>query len=232
MANHASEASIASVDSITVWGDFTCPWSHLAWRRTELLADDGVEVDWRTVEHDPWHHLTSLDTTDRLTALHDELPAVLGHLLPGEPFPYVLKGQVPFTGAATSAYAEAHAGGVARQVRRKLFNAFWQDGVDLGDPRILRTMLAEDMLASSSPSEPVWRWGLAVDVTGGPISNEAWHLVRDWRSQWEELGGTVPTVVVGEHAFVGVAAVDWLGTQVHERGLDTWDDLSREHAAA
>ena len=108
-----------STKRITVWGDFTCPWSHLAWRRTEVLADDGVDVDWRTVEHDPWHHLTPTDVTDRFQALHAEAAEVLTHLLPGEPLPYTLKGHVPFTGAATSAYAEAYAAGVARPALRR-----------------------------------------------------------------------------------------------------------------
>ncbi len=220
------------VEAIIAWGDFTCPWSHLAWRRTEQLADDGVAVDWRTVEHDPWHHLTPLDVTDRFRALHDELPKVLEHLLPGEHLPYTLAGHVPFTGAATSAYAEAYASDVARPVRRLLFEAFWQHSVDLADARVLRPLLADEIIKGSSTSEPVWRWGQAVDVTGGPISSAAWHLVRDWRSQWQGLGGTVPALVVDGRAIIGVDAVDWLGAQVRGRGLDAWDDPHREHHAA
>jgi len=217
---------------ITAWGDFTCPWSHLAWRRTEVLAGDGVAIDWRTVEHDPWHYVTPTEVTDRFRALHDEVPQVLAHLLPGEPLPATLKGHVPFTGAATSAYAEAYAAGVARPVRRRLFEAFWENGIDLDDARVLRTLLADDLLKGSSTSEPVWRWGNACDVTGGPISTAAWHLVRDWRSQWKEIGQTVPTLVVDGQAIVGVDAVDWLGSQLRERGIDTWDDRGREHPAA
>lgn len=217
---------------ITAWGDFTCPWSYLAWRRTELLAEDGVSIDWRTVEHDPWHHLTPLDVTDRYRALHAELPQVLAHLLPGEPLPHTLAGHVPFTGAATSAYAEAYAAEVARPVRRTLFESFWEHGIDLGDAKVLRTLLADELLAGSSTSEPVWRWGQAVDVTGGPISGAAWHLVRDWGSQWKELGGTVPTLLVEGRAIIGVDAVDWLGAQVRDRGLDSWDDPQRDHPAA
>ncbi|MDV3222941.1 DsbA family protein [Intrasporangium sp.] len=219
-------------DRITVWGDFTCPWSHLAWRRTELLADDGVEIDWRTVEHEPWRHVGPADVIARHRSLHDEVQQVLGHLLPGEPFPYAPPTHVPFTGAATSAYAEAYAAGVDRPVRRTLFRSFWEDGTDLGDARILRELVADELLGSSSTSEPVWRWGLAVDVTGGPVSGAAWHLVRDWRSQWREVGGTVPTVLVGGRRIVGVEAVDWLGAQVRDRGLAAWDDPQREHSAA
>jgi hypothetical protein len=223
---------IGRIGRITVWGDFTCPWSHLAWRRTERLAGEGVAIDWRTVEHDPWHHLNPTDVTDRFRALHDEVPQVVAHLLPGEPLPYTLKGHVPFTGAATSAYAEAYDAGVSRPVRRRLFEAFWQNGVDLDDARVLRALLADDLLKGSSTSEPVWRWGLACDVTGGPISSAAWHLIRDWRSQWKDLGGTVPTLVVDGRGIIGVDAVDWLGMRLRGRGLDAWDDREREHPAA
>ena len=228
----ATELRNTRIKRMTVWGDFTCPWSHLAWRRTEALADDGVEIDWRTTEHDPWHQLSRTELSDRFQALQAEVSQVLTHLLPGEPLPYTLKGHVPFTGAATSAYAEAYAAGVARPVRRRLFEAFWANGVDLDDARVLRTLLVDDLLKGSSTSEPVWRWGLACDITGGPISGAAWHLIRDWRSQWQEVGGTVPTIVVDGQAIVGVDAVDWLGTQLRERGLDAWDDRGREHPAA
>ena len=137
---------------------------------------------------------------------------MLTHLLPGESLPYTLKGHVPFTGAATSAYAEAYAADVARPVRRRLFEAFWENGLDLNDARVLRALLAADLLEVVD-LEPVWRWGHACDVAGGPISSAAWHLVRDWRSQWKEVGGTVPTLVVDGQAIIGADAVDWLGTQ-------------------
>lgn len=218
---------------IRVWGDFTCPWSYLAWRRTELLADEGLLIDWRTVEHDPWHYLRPVDVTDRYQSLHDELPQVLGHLRPGESLPYTLTGHVPFTGAATSGYAEAYEAGVPREVRKVLFDAFWCHGVDLADARVVRTLLIDEMLKGTSGSEPVQLWGYAVDVTGGPITNGAWQRIRDWRSQWHELGGTVPTVVTPEgQAIIGVDAVDWLGDQVEAVVPHAWDDPAREHAAA
>jgi len=132
----ATELRDTRINRMTVWGDFTCPWSHLAWRRTEALADDGVAIDWRTTEHDPWHQLSRTELSDRFQALQAEVAQVLTHLLPGEPLPYTLKGHVPFTGAATSAYAEAYAADVARPVRRRLFEAFWENGVDLDDARV------------------------------------------------------------------------------------------------
>ena len=108
MATELQSMRIGRIRRITVWGDFTCPWSHLAWRRSELLADEGVAIDWRTVEHDPWHHLNPTEVTDRFRALHDEVPQVLTHLLPGEPLPYTLKGHVPFTGTREIELMMAH----------------------------------------------------------------------------------------------------------------------------
>lgn len=225
-------ASAPGSERLTVWGDFTCPWSHLAWLRTERLADDGIEVDWRTVEHDPWHHLAPGEQAARRQALHDELPEVATHLLPGEPMPHALPGSVPFTGAATSGYAEAYVAGVARAARRSLFEAFWHSGADLGNPRTVRGLIGEAIMAGHSPSEPVARWGYAVDVSGGPVSSQAWHLVRDWRGQWQALGGTVPSLVVDGRALIGVEAVDWLGQRLQARGLDSWDGAARDHPAA
>lgn len=228
----ATRGAESSPDRITVWGDFTCPWSHLAWLRTERLADAGVEIDWRTVEHDPWHHLRDGEQRQRRQALQDELSDVATHLLPGEPMPHALPGSVPFTGAATSGYAEAYAAEVARGARRALFEAFWRHGADLGNPKVVRDLIDQDILAGYSRSEPVARWGYSVDVTGGPVSSAAWHLVRDWRGQWREHGRTVPSLVVEGRQVIGVEAVDWLGAQLRSRGLATWDDPAGEHVAA
>ncbi|MEO7131993.1 MAG: DsbA family protein [Dermatophilaceae bacterium] len=222
----------AELDTITIWGDFTCPWSYLAWARSELLVADGATVDWRTVEHDPWHYLSPVALSDRYQGLHAEMPQVLAHLLPDEDLPYTLAGFVPFTAAATSAYAEAYVSGVGQVVRDRLFTAFWRHGVDLNNAKILQTMLADDVRQGTSSSELVQYWGYALDVTGGPITSEGWQVIRDWRAQWQKASGVTPTLVVGSgEPIIGVAAVDWLGERVRERDL-LRDDRNREHPAA
>jgi hypothetical protein len=215
------------VRRIVVHGDFTCPWSYLTWRRTELLRVDGVEIDWRTVEHDPWHVVGPGEATDRVTALRAELGRVQQHLLPGEVLPHVPGGPVPFTGAATAAYAEAYAAQVAAPVRRLLFESFWQRGVDLNAPKVVRTLLVDEMRQCASDVELLSLWGYAIDQTGGPITGSGWRTMRSWRAEWDGLcaapdaGHVVPIVRVDDHAPVrGVAAVDAIGALLSDRGLD------------
>lgn len=213
---------------VLVYGDFTCPWSYLTWRRTELLRAAGVAIDWRSVEHDPWHTLRPIDISDRFGALRAELARVEQHLLPGEVLPRTLAGFVPFTGAATSGYAEAYVAGVAGPVRRLLFEAFWRRGVDLNDARVVRTLLVDAVRRGSSTSELVGRWGYALDVTGGPVTHAGWEAVRDWRVAWaataaddRSVAGVIPVVMVdGEDPVHGVAAVDRVGRLVADAGLD------------
>lgn len=218
----------ATATRVTAWGDFTCPWSYLTWRRTEVLRAAGVAIDWRSVEHDPWHTLRPIDVTDRFVQLRAELPRVEQHLLPGEVLPRTLAGFVPFTGAATSAYAEASVAGVAAPVRRQLFEAFWRRGIDLNDARVVRTLLIDQVRRGTSTTELVGVWGYALDVTGGPITHAGWQTVRDWRTSWRatatddpSVAGVVPVVVVeGEAPVHGVAAVDRVGRLVADAGLD------------
>jgi hypothetical protein len=230
--------SAGSVSRVVVHGDFTCPWSYLTWRRTEALRADGVQVDWHTVEHDPWHVVGPVDAGDRFTALRSELDRVQEHLLPGEVLPHTLAGFVPFTGAATSGYAEAYGAHVGAPARRLLFEAFWRRGVDLNDARVVRILLVDAMRGCVSEVELLTLWGYALDVTGGPITRAGWQTVRGWRAEWDKLcadpdtGHVVPIVQVDDHAPVfGVEAVDRVGALLSARGLDPGQvDFGRDPA--
>lgn len=226
-----------SPSTITVYGDFNCPWSYLAWRRSEILAAAGVDVDWRAVEHDPWHHLGPADLSDRFQKTHAEMAKATRHLLPGEPLPHVFAGHIPFTGAATAAYAEAAVAGVASSARKVLFEAFWLNGIDLNDGRTVRSLLSGVVRGQTSTSELITLWGYTVDVTGGPITSEGWRLVRNWRAEWQRLGPpVVPTLILDSGEVPrGEEAVDRLAAELSARGLDdvdAWDALGLDGAAA
>lgn len=214
---------------IVVHGDFACPWSHLASRRADRLAAAGVVVDWRAVEHEPRRPWRA-DPAARLEALRAELPAVLGELLPGETLPGAAGRVAPWSRAATAAYAEAYAAGVAPAVRRRLFEAYWEHGFDLDDADGLRALLRDLVRGADSPSEVVREWGHVPDVSGGPVSTAAWRLLRDWREEWRPHA-VVPTLTVdGVGTLTGVAAVRWLGDAARLRGLDAGDPVAPRRA--
>lgn len=121
-----------------------------------------------------------------------------------------------------SAYAEACAAGIGGRVRDLLFEAFWMHALDLGDTKVVRTLLVDATRSASSPSESLRDWGYAVDVTGGPVTAAGWRLVAAWADQWQALGKeTVPVVLVGDaEALFGTDAVEWLGAELVSRGLE------------
>jgi hypothetical protein len=204
---------------ILLYGDFTCPWSYLAHRRLELL---GEPFELRAVEHDPWRARPSRTRDDEFSCLREELDQLSWFLLPGEELPLTLRGFVPHTRAAVSGYAESFGAGVADVAAPLLFDAFWRHGLDLSDPAVVRTLLADALESGTSPSDPLRRWGHGVDVTGGPMTTLAWRLVRAWRREWVAFEKeVVPLLVLADgRVRYGVDAVEHLGQAVMDAGLD------------
>jgi hypothetical protein len=216
---------VSAADPLVLYGDFNCPWSYLAFRRAGVLSGAGLAVDWRAVEHAPRHPRHGADPKGGFDGLHEEMDRVVARLLPEEELPYDLAGFVPRTRAAVASYAEGYAAHVAGPVRRVLFEAFWMHGIDIGDARVLRTLLVDELRSGTSPSATVRDWGYGVDVTGGPISTAAWRLAREWATEWAREWGeatrAVPLLIVpGRRPYVGLDAVDWLAEQITARDLD------------
>lgn len=210
-----------------LYGDFSCPWTYLAHRRLALLRTAGDTFELRAVEHDPWRAVVATSPDDEFEDLRGELDRVRSYLLPGEDLPEVLRGFVPHTRAAVSGFGEAYGGGVADIVGPMLFDAFWRHGLDLDDPVVVRTLVADAIQSGCSPSDPLRRWGHAVAVTGGPMTTLAWRLVRAWRQEWTSMDKqVVPVLVLPDGAVrYGTEAVEHLGREVLDRGLDPGTEL-------
>ena len=103
--------------SMVVYADFSCPDCYLASRRVDALRAAGVEVDWRSIEHEPsmpvGGHRVSQAVRDGLSERFAELTRLL---LPGEALPWAMPGSVAKTEAAVSAYAESYGAGVGDDV--------------------------------------------------------------------------------------------------------------------
>jgi 2-hydroxychromene-2-carboxylate isomerase len=127
-------------ESITViiYADFSCLHSYLASHRVDALAEVGARVEWRAIERDP-----SLSVTGRRLGGGGELEHQLTQLLrPGERLPWRIPVFVRATEVAVTGYSEAYGAGVAVQVGRVLFVAYWVQGVDIGSAEVLRRLLA------------------------------------------------------------------------------------------
>lgn len=206
---------------LVLYGDFTCPWTYLAFRRLGELSSSGVSFEFRAVEHDPGHPRRT-GPADGFADLRAEMDSVATHLLPDEDYPYTLAGFVPHTYAAVNGYAEAYGAGVGDVAAPVLFEAFWRQGLDLDDPKVVRTLLTDAVQGGTSPSDPLRRWGFVVGVTGAPMTTTAWRLVESWRDEWAPQGqGTVPVLLRQDDApLVGVEVVAWLATQLERSGID------------
>ncbi len=208
--------------SIVVYADFTCPSCHLAAQRAGVLAAGGVPVDFRAVE---LHRAlpiggVRLTPADR-AALAAQLASLQQLLLPGEQLPSAPPALTPNSEAAVSAYAEAYGSPVADEVRRLLFDLYWREGADIGNPNVLRAPLAGPILRAGSTAAPLHDIGYAVSVDRGPITAGAYQRVRTWRAEWRELDcPDLPVLLVGGATLCGVDALRRLGKEIRYAGAE------------
>lgn len=202
--------------SLLVFADFTCPECYLAARRAELLVAAGVAVEWRAVEHRRELPVGgSVLGADALAELERRVAMLDGLRLPGEQLPWSAPAVLARTEAAVTALAEAQCAGVGEEVRRLLFELYWQRRVDIGSPAQLRAPLAGPIRRGRSHADALRLSGYAVSVDRGPITSEAFDLIRSWRLQWAELGSPdLPAVLVDGATLHGLDAVRRLGKEL------------------
>lgn len=206
--------------SVVVYADFSDPACYLASRRAELLAAE-QPVDWRAVDSRPRQPVTGrpVDAAGR-REIEQRFAALQQELLPEETLPWVAPGLVPNTGAAVSAYAEAHGTPVDAEVRRVLFELYWRDGADIGSPNVLRTPLAGPMMRSGVDSDPIRQFGYAVAQHRGPITAVAVSRIAGWRAEWEALESPeLPVLLIGGATLSGMDAVRRLGKEIVATGV-------------
>jgi hypothetical protein len=196
-----------------LYGSFACPWSYLASQRT-----DGTDPrpTWRMVDPEaaPGAHLAAAGRRLAPAALEQAaaaLESVRAVLLPGERLPVHPPAFVPHTGPAVVGYAEAVGAGVGAEVRRLLFDAYWQQGLDIGLPEVLRRLLEGPLRAGTSAVRPVAEHGYAVTLTGGPLTTDAHLRMQVWAaSRPGGSTGGLPSLVVDGITTSGRAALDRL----------------------
>jgi len=201
--------------SLVVYADFNCVLCYLASWHADLLAGTPEAVDWRAVESQPHLPATGIRLdqagSEQLEQEWSSARALFstGSDLPGKP-----PARVANTGAAVAGYAEAYGAGVADHVRRLLFRAYWVDGVDIGDPEVLRRIIAVAIRRGHSTAQPLWESGYAVSMARGPITTGAYYRIRDWQDAARKLEPSSSLIVIDDQ-------------DKHTTGADAITELAR-----
>ena len=207
--------------SLVVYGDFTDPLSRIASLRMDALRAAGADLEWRSVTAVPTTQVVARpvdDETSRRIATVEEWWRDAA--LPGEATARSSVKVVPWGAPAVSAYAEAVVAGVADHVRTLLFRSYWVHNADIGNPDVLRGLLALPILHGRSPAEVHSESGYAVAISGGPLTTHGWRLIGQWRRQWRDLGRPeLPVVRDGDETLSGRDAVAHLGAAISGAGL-------------
>ena len=140
--------------SIDVVSDVICPWCFLGKRRLDkaigLLDDIKVEVNWRpffldpTIPREGMSRRTYLENkfgAERLKTIHD--PILAAGKADGVPYAFDRITRTPNTMDAHRLIRWSHDAGKQHDVAERLFMAYFNDGLDIGDRAVLVKIAGE-----------------------------------------------------------------------------------------
>ena len=206
--------------SLIVYADFSSPECYLASRRADALAAV-AQVDWRAVESRPALPVggVPLSGADR-QSVAGRFATLESTLLDGERLPWSVPAVLPKTEAAVSAWAELYGSPVDGETRRLLFELYWREGADIGNPNVLRTPLTGPVMRAGVDADPLREAGYAVAVNRGPITRDGYRRMRQWRAEWQALDvAQLPVLLVDGATLTGLDAVRRLGKEIVYRGV-------------
>ncbi len=140
--------------SIDVVSDVICPWCFLGKRRLDkaigLLDDIKVEVNWRpffldpTIPREGMSRRTYLENkfgAERLKTIHD--PILAAGKADGVPYAFDKITRTPNTRDAHRLIRWSHDAGKQHDVAERLFMAYFNGGLDIGDRKVLLKIAGE-----------------------------------------------------------------------------------------
>jgi predicted DsbA family dithiol-disulfide isomerase len=140
--------------AIDVISDVICPWCFLGKRRLDkaigLLEGIKVVVNWRpffldpTIPADGMSRKTYLENkfgAERLNTLHDPILAAAKE--DGVPYAFDRITRTPNTMDAHRLIRWSHVGGKQHEVSERLFMAYFNGGLDIGDRAVLAKIAGE-----------------------------------------------------------------------------------------
>ena len=157
------------MEKLIVYGSFNCPYCYLASTKLDLLPPEAAgNIEWRAVVHDAVPAAGLPVEGRRADELEREVADVARR--GGAGFVIRRPERYPDTTAAVATYAGAD-GADADRIRRALFRAYWVDGLDVGDPAIVRSLAGRVSLYSTR--------------------------MRTWQQEWLALPRPVVPLLVG-----------------------------------
>jgi predicted DsbA family dithiol-disulfide isomerase len=166
---------------IEVVSDVICPWCFLGKRRLDkaiaLLDDINVEVNWRPFYLDPSipkegmsrkAYMESKFGAERLKTIHD--PLIAAGKEDGVPYEIDKITRTPNTLDAHRLIRWSHVSGKQHDVTERLFMAYWNGGLDIGDHAVLVKIAGEAGMDVANASEKLEN-GTDVDAVNAEVDN-------------------------------------------------------------
>jgi predicted DsbA family dithiol-disulfide isomerase len=169
---------------IDVISDVICPWCFLGKRRLDkalaLVNDITVEVNWRPFFLDPTIPKEGISRRDymigkfgaeRLKTIHD--PLIAAGKEDGVPYEFDKITRTPNTLDAHRLIRWSHPAGKQSDVAERLFIAYWNGGLDVGDHAVLVKIAYDAGLDKADVAKKLEN-GTDVDA----VSDEVGHAAR------------------------------------------------------
>lgn len=122
-------------DRLVIYGDFSCPFSALAFRRATRYAQAAsVPFEWRAVEHAPEVPVEGVLLDDAARAEFARELAIIRELLTDDEADDQLIPTVRLNTARLSALHASLPPARRLEFAAAAFDAYWRDGRDLNDP--------------------------------------------------------------------------------------------------
>lgn len=149
--------------TLTVWSDYACPFAFLGHLRVRAARPEGDGVEWRPFE------------------LHPEIPfggvprprggsGALRALVEAEGVTLRASERVWNSRPALQAAEIARAEGCFDAMHARLFTGAWEEGLDLGRPDVLRSVIADVGLDATTAIDAI-RAGVGLDAIVASIED-------------------------------------------------------------
>jgi predicted DsbA family dithiol-disulfide isomerase len=166
---------------IDVISDVICPWCFLGKRRLDkainLLEGIKVEVNWRpffldpTIPKEGMSRRTYMENkfgAERLKTIHD--PLIAAGKEDGVPYEIDRITRTPNTMDAHRLIRWSHVVGKQQDVTERLFMAYWNGGLDVGDRDVLLKIAADAGMDKTDVSEKLEN-GTDVDAVNAEVDH-------------------------------------------------------------